>query len=83
MAPWWMQSVDDDRLIEWRSPPRFSDKSIKAVRYTAPCPLCEGKVVARSGGPRYLWGLVGRCDEAPSAHVFTFDHVLREGRRIG
>lgn len=80
LAPWWMQSVDDDRLIEWRCPPRFADKSIKAVRYTATCPLCGGRVIARSGGLRHAWALMGRCEEAPAAHVFTFDHVLREGR---
>lgn len=79
LAPWWMQSVDDDRLVEWRCPPRHPEKSIKAVRYTAKCPLCGGKVVARSGGWKHVWSLVGRCEEAPAAHVFSFDHVRREG----
>lgn len=82
LAPWWMQSVDDDRLVEWRCPPRHTDKSIKAVRYTAKCPLCGGKVVARSGGFMLPWKLVGRCEEAPAAHVFSFDHVRREGVRL-
>lgn len=81
LAPWWMQSIDDDRLLEWRGPPRYPVKSIKAVRYTATCPLCGGKVVVRSGGFRRLWALVGRCEEAPDAHVFSFDHVIRVGRR--
>lgn len=81
LAPWWMQSVDDDRLVEWRCPPRHPVKSIKAVRYTAECPLCGGKVVARSGGLRHAWAIVGRCEEAPAAHVFSFDHVRREGVR--
>ena len=82
LAPWWMQSVDDDRLVEWRCPPRHTDKSIKAVRYTAKCPLCGGKVVARSGSFMLAWKLVGRCEEAPAAHVFSFDHVRRDGHRI-
>jgi hypothetical protein len=82
LAPWWMQSVDDDRLLEWRCPPRYQVKSIKGARYTAICPLCSGKMVVRSGGLRYLGGLVGRCEDAPDAHVFSFDHVLREGARI-
>jgi len=81
LAPWWMQSVDDDRLVEWRCPPRHPVKSIKAVRYTAECPLCGGKVVARSGGLMHAWAIVGRCEEAPAAHVFSFDHVRREGVR--
>ena len=25
--------------------------------------------------------IVGRCEEAPAAHVFSFDHVRREGVR--
>jgi hypothetical protein len=82
LAPWWMQSVDDDRLVEWRWPPRHPEKSIKAVRYTAKCTLCGGKVVARSGGLKHAWSLVGRCEEAPAAHVFSFDHVRREGLRL-
>jgi hypothetical protein len=82
LAPWWMQSVDDDRLLEWRGPPRYEIKSLKAARYTAVCPLCGGKVVVSSGSFRFQWRLVGRCEEAPSAHVFSFDHVLREGQQI-
>jgi hypothetical protein len=82
LAPWWMQSVDDDRLLEWRGPPRYATKSIKAARYTAECPLCGGKVVVKSGGLRHIWGLVGCCEEAPSAHKYSFDHVLRKGVRM-
>lgn len=82
LAPWWMQSVDDDRLIEFRCPPRFQENAIKAVRYTAKCPLCGGRVVVRSGGMKHGWRLVGCCEETPQAHVFTFDHVLRTGDRL-
>lgn len=79
MAPWWIQLGESDRLLEWRCPPRHPEKSIKASRYTATCPLCQGKVVVRSGGIRHWGRLVGRCEEAPSEHVFSFDHVLRRG----
>lgn len=82
LAPWWMQSASDDRLLEWRCPPRYPGKSIKVVRYTARCPLCDGKIVARGGGLMQPWKIVGRCEEAPEAHVFSFDHVLREGVRL-
>lgn len=82
LAPWWMQSAYDDRLIEWRCPPRYPGKSIKAVRYTARCPLCGGKITACAGGFIQPWKLVGRCEETPTAHVFSFDHVRREGFRL-
>ena len=79
MAPWWIQLGEKDRLLEWRCPPRHPEKSIKASRYTAICPLCKGKVVVKSGGIRHWGRLVGCCEEAPSEHVFSFDHVLRRG----
>lgn len=82
IAPWWMQSVDDDRLLERRFPPRYPDKTIKAVRYVAPCPLCGGKVSATSGRLEFWGRIVGRCEEAPVEHVFSFDHVTRNGKHL-
>lgn len=79
IAPWWMQSIDDDRLLEYRYPPRYSDKSIKGVRYTGSCPICGGKVVAKSGGIRRWNRIVGQCEESPIEHVFSFDHITRIG----
>lgn len=80
VAPWWMQSVDDDRLLERRYPPRYAQKTIKAVRYTSLCPLCGGKVSVKSGGVEFWGRLIGRCEHAPAEHVFSFDHVTRNGR---
>lgn len=82
LAPWWMQSVDDDRLLEHRRPPRHPEKSIKAVRYTAICPICGGKIAAKSGGFEFWGRIVGRCAEAPVEHVYSFDHVTRSGRYL-
>jgi hypothetical protein len=75
IAPWWMQSVDEDHLLEGRSPPRNSDKSIKAVRYVAKCPLCGGKVLATKGRLEFFGRIVGRCEEAPVEHAFSFDRI--------
>lgn len=80
IAPWWMQSVDNDRLLERRAPLRHAEKSIKAVRYVAKCPLCGGKVSATKGRLEFFGRIVGRCEEAPVEHVFTFDHITRDGR---
>ena len=82
IAPWWMQSVDEDRLLERRSPPRHSDKSIKAVRYVAKCPLCGGKVSATKGRLEFFGRIVGRCEEAPVEHAFSFDHITRNGKLL-
>lgn len=84
VAPEWMQTdfTQTDRLLELRSPPRFPEKMLKAVRYTAKCPICEGKVVACSGGKEFFNRIIGRCEEAPKEHVFAFDHVMRSGKLL-
>lgn len=81
IAPFWMQSVDDDRLLELRKPPRFPNKSLKLVRYRAKCCVegCGGHVTAKSGGKPYQQMLIGRCEESPNQHVYTFDHITRIG----
>jgi len=82
LAPWGLQSLDGDRLLERRSPPRYSDKSIKIVRYTAKCPVCGGKVHAKSGGLEFWGRIVGRCENSPREHVFSFDHVTWQGKLL-
>jgi len=79
LAPWWMQSIDDDRLLEHRRPPRHDRRSVKAVRYTSRCPVCGGQVTAKAGGVEFWGRIVGRCEEAPAEHVFSFDHISRAG----
>ena len=74
-APWWLQWQAEDILLEWRSPPRYPTKSIKAIRYTAACPICGGAVFVGGKGILINPQLRGRCIEAPNSHVFSFDHV--------
>lgn len=81
-APWWMQDSLDSRLLEYRYPPRSASRSIKAVRYAAVCPLCQGRVVAKSGGFDFPGRVIGRCGNAPVEHVFSFDHVTRGGKPL-
>lgn len=82
LAPWWMQSEDKDRLLEHRYPPRYPEKSVKAVRYTAKCPICGGTISAQSGGFEFWKRIIGRCEHAPGEHVYSFDHISRQGRRL-
>lgn len=79
LAPWWMQSVEEDRLLELRMPPRFETKNIKAVSYSADCPICGGRVFAKSGGLEFWGRIIGRCGDSPIEHTFSFDHVTRRG----
>jgi hypothetical protein len=81
-APWWMQCDDGSRLLELRSPPKYPGRSIKAVRYTAACPICRGTVSVASGGIEFPWRLVGRCENSRREHVYSFDHVTRSGKSL-
>lgn len=82
VAPWWMQSMGDDRLLEHRSPPRYTARRIKAARYTASCPICGGKISAQAGGWEFWGRIVGRCDNSPTEHVYSFDHITRLGKAL-
>lgn len=82
IAPSWMQSDDNDRLLEHRYPPRYPEKSVKSVRYTSKCPICGGTISAQSGGLEFWRRIVGRCEHAPVEHVYSFDHVTRSGKLL-
>jgi hypothetical protein len=79
VAPFWLQSEFNDRLIELRSQPV---RTLKAVHYSSTCPICQGKVNAMSGKWEFRGRIVGRCENAPVEHVFSFDHVTRSGRSL-
>lgn len=81
-APWWMQSFENDRLIEFRISPDDQTKSIKAVRYSANCPICDGKVYAKAGSWVFHGRVVGKCEDNPVEHVFSFDHITRVGKYL-
>lgn len=79
LAPIWMQSEWNDRLIEIQKQPT---KTIKAVHYSSTCPICQGKINAVSGKWEFWGRIVGRCENAPTEHVFSFDHVTRSGKSM-
>ncbi len=57
-------------------------RMIRLVRYTSVCPVCSGMVELRYAKGPNRRRIVGCCEEAPYEHVFTFDRVLRQGRRL-
>lgn len=51
-------------------------------RYTSTCPICSGMVKLDHGEPDYPRRVVGRCDEQPREHVFSFDRFTLTGERL-
>lgn len=74
----------DDYLLELRKEDGAKRNTMYLVRYAADCPICgeHGRDAVRvASGRLELFGrLVGRCDRAPNAHVFSFDHISQKGR---
>ncbi|GFE77360.1 MULTISPECIES: hypothetical protein [Sphingomonadaceae] len=49
-------------------------------RYFADCPICDAETVMLArGGLEYPGRIVGRCQNSPREHVFSFDRVTLEG----
>lgn len=84
IAPEFLQSWNHDEttLLEMRRPPEGKGSELKVVRYTGKCPKCGGKIRIASGGICFLGRIVGRCVNAPSEHVYSFDHVTRTGKPL-
>lgn len=64
---------------------RNSDK-LKVARiteFTAICPICSGVIDLANGKPDQKQPLVGRCREAPHAHVYSFDRMTMKGYFLG
>ena len=57
-------------------------RRLQLVRYAAVCPICAGTVELRYSQGVNRRRLVGCCNEVPHEHVFTFDRILRTGRRL-
>jgi hypothetical protein len=85
-APWFLQplSKHDDYLLELCRNKEAERNTMYLVRYVADCPICGAKgrdmIHVESGRLEFFGRLVGRCNRAPNAHVFSFDHVARLGR---
>lgn len=83
VAPWWLQpwSSSGDWLLVFEKNKPASPNAFKLKRYTAKCPACNGVVRIHKGGFSYPNRLVGRCDNSPREHIFSFDHFLRVGNK--
>lgn len=54
-------------------------RALRLVRYAAKCPACGSQVLLERGEPDFPRRLVGRCQESPREHIFSFDRVSSRG----
>jgi hypothetical protein len=64
---------------------RANDETFMVLRrYVAPCPICQTATVRLARGePEFRRRIVGRCEESPREHVYSFDRVTLEGEPLG
>lgn len=55
----------------------------RVTEFTATCPICSGTIILAQGRPDQKSPLVGRCKEAPHAHVYSFDRMTMKGYFLG
>ena len=56
--------------------------TIHVSRYSATCPVCGWMVKLERGEPTHPKRIVGRCEENPREHVFSFDRATKQGVRL-
>ena len=65
-----------------RSKDPDAPSTIHVHRYSAECPICGWMVKLDKGEPDFPGRIVGRCEENPHEHVFSFDRSNKQGRRL-
>lgn len=65
-----------------RSKDPDAPSTIHVHRYSAECPICGWMVKLDKGEPDFPGRIVGRCEENPCEHVFSFDRSTKQGRRL-
>lgn len=55
----------------------------RITAFTAVCPICTAPIELADGKPDQKPPLVGRCREAPHAHVYSFDRMTLQGYFLG
>jgi hypothetical protein len=81
IAPEWMLAWKEfGATIEiTRSNNPETPSEIHVNRYSATCPICENMVKLAKGEPDFPRRIVGRCEENPREHVFSFDRSTKCG----
>ena len=58
------------------------DSTILVQRYTSICPVCGWMIKLDRGEPDFPRRIVGRCEEHPREHVFSFDRITKQGKAL-
>lgn len=74
-------NVDNADIEMYRDADRLN--VARVTEFTATCPICSGTVILAQGKPDQKQPLVGRCKEAPHAHVYSFDRMTMKGCFLG
>lgn len=65
-----------------RSKDPDAPSTIHVHRYSAECPICGWMIKLDKGWPDFPGRIVGRCEENPREHVFSFDRTSKQGRPL-
>lgn len=57
-------------------------KILRLVKYASQCPICEAVIQLDKGEPDFPRRIVGRCQESPREHVYSFDRITKTGMRL-
>jgi len=81
IAPDWMLAWKEfGATVEInRSKDTDAPSTIHVHRYSANCPICGWMVKLDRGEPDFPRRIVGRCEEHPREHVFSFDRSSKRG----
>lgn len=74
-------NVDNADIEMYRDKERLN--VARVTEFTATCPICSGTIILAQGRPDQKLPLVGRCKEAPHAHVYSFDRMTMNGYFLG
>ena len=74
-------NVDNADIEMYRNKDKLNIARI--TEFTATCPICSGVILLANGKPDQMPPLVGRCKEAPHAHVYSFDRMTMKGYFLG
>lgn len=81
IAPDWMLAWKEfGATVEIsRSKDVGAPSTIHVQRYSADCPICGWMVKLDRGEPDFPRRIIGRCEEHPREHVFSFDRSSKRG----
>jgi hypothetical protein len=57
-------------------------KALRLVKYASQCPICKAEILLDKGEPDFPRRIVGRCQESPREHVYSFDRALKAGYKL-